>query len=87
MSEYIFGCGDGHLPKSVARIAKRHNTTLINHVDPGCKCGHGCDPFGCKASRRHWFATDNRGEPFNSQVKEAVLRDVLAASTKRQRGR
>lgn len=76
MSEYMFGLGSGHLPKKVARMAEKHDATLVNHVDPDCKCGWGCSPYDCPRSKRHWFSTDNYGEPHNSEVRRAVFSEL-----------
>ena len=65
MSEYMFGCGDGWMPKSADKIARKHGAGLVNYTDPGCKCGCGCVSGECRSARRHWFAGPNRGEPFN----------------------
>lgn len=72
MSEFFFGLGKGHLGKRAAEIAKRHGAMLVNHIDPGCKCGRGCAD-NCPACKRHWFAAPNRGNPFDQRVRDAVL--------------
>jgi len=77
MNEFIFGTGDGWLTKRAAAIAKKHGAVLVNHADPQCSCGRGCAPHECKASRRHWFAADNLGEPHNSRTARAVM-DAVA---------
>ena len=79
MSEYLFLTGDGHLPKRAATIAKKHGATLVNHTDPQCVCGHGCEPSTCKQSQRHWFAGPNRGAPFGGNLRDAVESDLRAA--------
>lgn len=78
MSKHLFGLGKGWLSKKIGRIAEKHGAVLVNHTDPQCQCGHGCNPFECKSSRRHWFACDNLGEPFNSRT----AREVMAAIAK-----
>ena len=78
MSEYMFGSGAGHLPKLADKIARRHGASLCNYTDAQCKCGHGCKPYSCPSSRRHWFACINRGEPFNSQAAAAVMADLAS---------
>lgn len=78
MSEFFFGLGRGHLPKQADRIAKKHNSHLVNYTDPGCSCGRGCST-GCKSNRKHWFATTNRGEPFNSQTATVVISELEKA--------
>lgn len=76
---FQFLLGDGHLSKKAATIAQKHGAKLINHTDPQCSCGRGCQPYGCKRSGRHWFETSNMGEPFNSRTKSAVEADLKAA--------
>ena len=75
MSEYYFLVGKGHLGKRAAKIAAKHGATLVNHTDPGCGCGYGCTS-DCWANRRHWFACDNLGEPFNSATAREVESDL-----------
>ena len=79
MSEYMFGLGDGWLPKKANAIAQRYGARLCNHTDPQCKCGHGCQTFNCRASRRHWFAGPNYGAPFDAQMVAAVEADLAKA--------
>lgn len=79
MSEYMFGLGDGHLGKAAARIARRHGAELVNHNDPGCRCGYGCGGDNCPSTARHWFACQNQGEPFDSEVARAVMADLERA--------
>jgi hypothetical protein len=79
-NEFIFLLGDGHLPSRAAKIATKHDAKLINHTDPQCKCGHNCELFECKWSRRHWFVSENLGEPFNTKVREAVEAALDAAN-------
>lgn len=85
MSEYMFGLGDGWMPKSASKIAKKHGAVLVNHVDPGCKCGYGCTDE-CPACKRHWFAGPNRGEPFDSQLGRAVMQEIEASGIKAKAG-
>ena len=66
MNEFHFGLGEGWLPKKAAEIARRHGAKLINYEEP---CGR----------RRHWFAAENLGEPFNRATAEAVLSDLEKA--------
>lgn len=79
MSEYMFGCGDGWLPKRADKIARKHDAYLVNHTEPQCRCGYGCRPYECKASRRHWFATRNFGSPHDQRTANAVLEDLRTA--------
>jgi hypothetical protein len=76
MSDYFFGLGPGWLPKQANTIAKRHEAWLCNHTDPQCSCGHGCAPNTCKNSRRHWFATVNWGEPYDSATARKVMDEI-----------
>jgi hypothetical protein len=78
MSEHLFGLGAGHLPQKANTIAERHGARLCNYTDPGCKCGRGC-LRDCPASRRHWFAGPNRGEPFDGTMANGVMCDLRAA--------
>ena len=79
MSEYMFGLGNGWLPKRADQIARKHNAYLVNYTDPQCKCGRGCDNYKCKASRRHWFSGPNHGSPFDGDMAQAVKNDLAAA--------
>jgi hypothetical protein len=79
MSVYMFGGGKGHLPERADGIAMEHGASLVNHVDPGCSCGHGCRPGKCPRSRRHWFTGPNRGEPFDRDMARAVEADLVEA--------
>ena len=75
MSAYFFGLNAGHLPRRVARIARKHGAELVNYTDAGCKCGYGCTSGECPKCRRHWFEITNLGEPHNS----AKAREVMSA--------
>ena len=78
MNEYLFGLGAGYLPKRAATIARKHGAVLVNHCDPGCKCGYGCTDE-CPACKRHWFAGPNQGEPFDGAMARAVAADLATA--------
>lgn len=78
MSEYQFLCGHGHLPRKAASIAKKHGAHLVNYTDPGCSCGHGCRD-NCPNNRRHWFAAENMGAPFDDSRAFAVDTDLKKA--------
>jgi hypothetical protein len=66
MCHYMFGAGNGHLPKKAEAIAKKHGGRLVNHTEPnGRKC--------------HWFATRNLGQPHDGQVAIAVIADLEKA--------
>jgi len=84
MSEYFFGLDSGHMPKRADAVAKRHGAWLNNHTDPGCGCGYGC-ARECPARQRHWFGTDNRGEPHNSATARAVMAEIQAENIKPKR--
>ena len=79
MSEYIFGSGSGWLPKKADKIAREHGASLVNYCATECNCGWGCAPHDCPASKQHWFAGPNRGEPFNSALDRAVMAELKAA--------
>lgn len=77
---FQFLIGPGHLNDKAAEIAVNHGSRLINHVDPGCSCGYGCLPSqDCPANKRHWFETQNLGEPHDSAIAEAIELDLRAA--------
>lgn len=82
MSEYLFGCGPGWLPKKAAAIAREHGAMLVNYTDPGCKCGYGCASGECKSARRHWFAGPNLGSPFDARLAADVAAGIKAAGIK-----
>jgi hypothetical protein len=63
MSEFFFGVGSGHLGKRAARIAAKHGVDLVNYTDP-------------RGERRHWFATENRGSPFDDAIAAAVMAEL-----------
>lgn len=66
MSEYLFGCHDGHLVARADRIAAKHGAVHVNYTEP---CGRRCG----------WFSCRNRGEPFDGSVASAVERDIALA--------
>ena len=66
MSEYMFGCGPGHLTKRADQIAAEHGADLVNHTEP-------------RGEKRHWFTIPNRGEPFDGQTAREVM-DALRAA-------
>ena len=64
MSEYHFGCHDGHLCSEADEIAARYGATHTNHTDPnGRKTG--------------WFSCPNRGHPHNQRIARLVLDDIF----------
>jgi hypothetical protein len=79
MSTYNFGCGPGHLPERVRKIAAKHGADTVNYTDTACICGKGCRPHTCPQSRRHWFEIPNRGEPFNSRTEREVMAAIEQA--------
>lgn len=66
MSEYFFCLGPGHLPKRADTIARKHGAYLVNYTEP-------------RGEKRHWFATANRGDPFDRAVRLAVVADLERA--------
>lgn len=80
--EHAFGQGKGHLGRRAAAIARRMGAELVNYADPGCGCGWSCVAGArgdCKARRRHWFTTRNRGEPFNGNTAREVVNALRQA--------
>jgi len=75
----LFGTGPGHLPAQASEIAKKYGASLINDTDTQCSCGHGCRPYRCEESRRHWFSAPNEGHPFDTATRIAVENDLRAA--------
>lgn len=73
---YMFGLGPGWLGKDVDTIARKHDAELVNYTDPQCTCGHGCSPHECRRSRRHWFTTQDLGQPFNGATARAVMEEI-----------
>ena len=78
MSVFIFGAGRGHLGSKAATIARQHGAELVNYTDAECKCGRGCSPGKCSASKRHWFESQNCGHPIDAH-REAKVMGILAA--------
>lgn len=74
MSDFMFGSDKGHLSDDADLVAEKYGAGLCNYTDPGCGCGRGHTKH-CPANRRHWFTGPNRGEPFNGQMRDAVLND------------
>lgn len=75
MSEFHFALGRASVPTPlaarIARIARRHGATFVSFA-PG--------EAGVPGNRtRYWFSTENLGEPFNAQTRNAVLSDLAAA--------
>jgi hypothetical protein len=68
MSDFMFGCGSGHLPRKANTIAKRHGAKLVNYNEP-----IGRDQF----IKRHWFHTVNSNT--NRATAQAVIADLKAA--------
>jgi hypothetical protein len=82
MSEHMFGLGKNWLDEEAVERAMGEDAddvTLVNYTDAQCNCGYGCAPYTCTASRRHWFATRNNGEPFNSSTEARVLSALKCA--------
>ena len=66
MSQYFFLLGPGHLPRQAHEIARQHDAALVNYTEP-------------RGERRHWFAGQNRGAPFDSRMASRVKADLIAA--------
>jgi len=83
MSEYMFGGGNGKVSTReearVDRIAKKYGATFVAYCGPECYCGHNCGG-GC--NHRYWFASANRGEPFDGAMARAVESEVGKIKTK-----
>ena len=76
---FMFGGGPGWLPKLADLVAQKHGATLVNYTDAQCNCGSGHKPYTCPQSRRHWFAMDNQGYPFDQRRGAEVLKAVTEA--------
>ena len=63
MSESFFGLHKGHLASWADKIAAKHGASHTNHIEP---CGE----------KQGWFSCQNRGEPFDSQTADVVIREV-----------
>jgi hypothetical protein len=66
MSDFMFGMGDGHLPKKAAKIAERHGARLVNYTEPNGR-------------QRYWFAAPNLGNPQDQLRAKAVRADLEKA--------
>ena len=70
MSNHFFGFGTGRVPSSVMtaidRIAGQHDAHIVRHDDPA-------------SGWRYWMAGPNRGAPFDSRMRDAVMLDLEAA--------
>jgi hypothetical protein len=66
MSIYMFGLGNGHLPKLARDIARKHGAELINYTEPTGK-------------KRHWFSAPNLGAPFDRARRQRVLGELREA--------
>lgn len=66
MSEHFFGLHAGHLSKRADDIAGKHGAWHVNYTDPGT------------GERRGWFATHNRGNPFDRDTANAVMSAIDA---------
>lgn len=71
--EFMFSPGRGHLSRKAARAAAKAGAILINYTEPGT------------GYKRHWFATRNLGEPFNTAVARQVMEAVRQAATAKDR--
>lgn len=61
MSEYMFLCGDGHLPERAAEIAQRLGAQLVNYTEPN-------------GYKRHWFVIDSTCAALDQSKAEQVQR-------------
>ncbi len=66
MDVYLFLIRKGHASDDARMIAARHGAELVNHTDP-------------TGVKRHWFSSADRGEPFNTRRRLAVLRELRTA--------
>lgn len=66
MSEYLFLGRRGHLSPLADTIARKHGACLVNYTDPGT------------GERRHWFAAEGRGEPFDLELASKIETALLA---------
>ena len=76
MGAFIFGTGPGWNTSEIAKLAKKHGATSVNHTDPDCRCGYGCDPGDCSMSRRHWFEADNKGDRENDKLARTIVAEL-----------
>lgn len=73
MASYHFGLGRGHLPEEADQIARRHDARLVNYTEPN-------------GEKRHWFTTQNLGDPFDRATAQAVLADLEDAGIRYAEG-
>lgn len=72
MSEYMFGCFNGHLSAGLVKKieTKFRHVTVHNYTEP-------------RGEKRGWFAGPNRGSPFDG----AMAREVLSYARSVAKGR
>jgi hypothetical protein len=63
MSEYFFALHSGHLPAKADKIARRHGAAHSNYTEPN-------------GQKRGWFSCFNRGQPFDGEIRRAVIADL-----------
>lgn len=82
-NQHFFGLGHGRVTdknaERISKVATEHGADFIRHADPQCSCGYGCRPFACRKSERYWFASPNRGEPFDSATAHEVIEALTTA--------
>lgn len=61
--DFMFGMGEGHLPRRAAHLAEAHGAKLVNHTEPGGR-------------KRHWFVTENLGAPYDEHTAKEVLESL-----------
>ena len=70
MSQHMFSVSRNKPSRANARriasIAKRHECTFVEYVDPGSKY-------------QNWFSGPNLGHPFDDAMARAVMGDLRAA--------
>ena len=77
MSQHMFSVSRNKPSRANARkiesIAKRHECTFVEYVDPG-------------SGYKNWFSGPNRGAPFDDAMARAVMGALRAAGLADERG-
>jgi hypothetical protein len=84
-SVFLFGVGKGHLSKRACYLARRKGAEVVNTIEPQCQCGHGCAPFKCNSAKKHWMEANNRGNPFDQRLEQAVMDSIRTSGTKKDK--